>query len=282
MKQSIRITVLVENTAGKHGLMAEHGIAFWIETESGFILFDTGQGLQNVLAGNAKNLHAPLDRTEAIVLSHGHYDHTGGLRCVLNVAEFPRIYAHPAAFQPKYIRDHDGAARFIGIHPQIAEEIRSRAKEVIFTPKPTEISHGIFVTGEIPRVTEYEDTGGAFFIDKALSELDPLTDDQALFFKSVHGTVIILGCAHAGVVNTLLYISSLTDNMPIHAVVGGMHLGSAPPQRIRRTIAAFRKLQVEKLGPCHCTGLEATIRLWSEFPARCIPCKVGTMLEFIV
>lgn len=281
MGKRISIQVLVENTASGHGMLAEHGLAFWIDTGACRLLFDTGQGLAAVLRNNADKLGVRLERTDVIVLSHGHFDHTGGLPGVLTVTYAPGLYAHPAAFDAKYVRSDDGAARQIGI-PSLSKAAveEERIDGPIWTDKPTEVCEGVWVTGEVPRVTDFEDTGGPFFLDEELRRPDPLVDDQAVFFESAEGTVVLLGCAHAGVINTLLHVRQLTGNRPVHTLMGGMHLGQASRTRMQRTVEAFRQLNIKRLGPAHCTGRTATAELWSAFPGRCFPCEVGASLEF--
>ncbi len=278
MSGVLRITTLIENTVSRRGLLAEHGLAFWIETESKRLLFDTGQG--TVLAGNARSLGIQLGHCDAIVLSHGHYDHTGGLDSVLQAAGQPRMYAHPAAFEKKYTRRSDGLIHDIGMPSLNERDVRQQVEELILTEEPTEVCEQIYVTGEIPRMTEFEDVNGPFFLDEQGTKPDPLRDDQALFFESHDGTVVLLGCAHAGVINTLRHIQRLTDDTPIHAVVGGMHLSAASPERLDRTIDAFRRLRVDRVGPAHCTGMAATVALWGALPGRCVACPVGTVMEF--
>ncbi len=278
--EPMRIVTLVENTAGAPGLLGEHGLAFWLAIGSRHVLFDTGQGM--ALVHNAKELGVDLERTDAIVLSHGHYDHTGGLREALHIAPHAKVYIHAAAFLPKYARNKDGTSRRIGMPALDEGKVRRRANAPVLTGKSTEILDGLFVTGEIPRVTEYEDTGGPFFSDEQCSRADPLVDDQALFFECRQGTVVILGCAHAGVINTLRYIRELTEGKPIHAVTGGMHLVAASDGRLNRTIDAFRQLEVDRLGPAHCTGIAATTKFLSVFPGKCHVCTVGTSVEFEV
>jgi len=275
-----RITVLVENTAGGHDLLAEHGLAFWIEFGRDRVLFDTGQG--DVLSGNARKLGVRLELADAVVLSHGHYDHTGGLADVLQTRPRPKVYAHPAAFQSKYARNTDGTVHDIGMPSLDESKVRETVHELIWTNGPTEICPGLFVTGEIPRLTDFEDTGGPFFLDEQCHQPDPLVDDQAVFFDSSEGTVVLLGCAHAGVINTLQYIRQLTHNKPTHVVMGGMHLVNASRERIHRTIESLESFEIDLLGPAHCTGMIATTELWTAFADKCMTCAVGTTMEFKV
>ena len=276
MSIDTRVTALVENTARGLGLLGEHGLAFWIERDGHRVLFDTGQGM--ALAPNARILDVALEEAQAVVLSHGHYDHTGGLAYALDRARDAALYAHPAAFEAKYAQMTDGSARGIGMPER--DKQAARARNVIFTTAPTEIVEGLFATGAVPRVTEYEDTGGPFYLDRECREPDPMDDDQAVYFAGSEGTVVVLGCAHAGIINTLLHVHNLTDGAPIQAVFGGTHLGGASPERMARTIAALGELGVGRLGPAHCTGLGPTVALWQAFPERCFPCGAGTVLEF--
>ena len=272
----VRMTVLVENTAGRLGLLAEHGLSFWIELGSQKVLFDTGQG--QVLSGNAHRLAVRLELVDAVILSHGHYDHTGGLGYVLRSGRRPRVYGHPAVFEPKYAGSADGSGRDIGI-PLLSEgDVRKQA-ELIWTEAPTEVGEGLMLTGPVPRRTDFEDTGGAFFTDKDCAQPDDLVDDQAAFLETSAGTIVILGCAHAGVINTLRHVQTLTNGRPIHTVIGGMHLVGAGRERLNRTVEELRRLNVRRLLPCHCTGSVAVARLWHEFPAECEACPTGTVIE---
>jgi len=278
MIKELGITVLSENRAGARGLLAEHGWALWVEADGRKILFDTGQGM--VLTHNGRKLDVDLSITDDVVLSHGHYDHTGGLDAVLAEACRPDVYVHPAAFQAKYGKGADGVARSIGCHVRSADEVRSRSGNVVLTQLPTEIVDGVWVTGEIPRRSDFEDTGGPFFLDEKLTKPDPLVDDQAMYIESRKGTIVLLGCAHAGLVNTLDRIAELTSRDEIHAVLGGMHLHAASEERIERSVEALERHSVRVLGPAHCTGRQATSRLWARFPDRCVECPTGSRFAF--
>jgi len=264
--------MLVENTVRKCGLLAEHGLSFLIERGRNKFLFDTGQGL--ALRHNAEQLKVDLKTITAVVLSHGHYDHTGGLTFALNGMNCPRLYSHPEAFSLKYARNPDGSSREIGM--TASNKITAgELAEIVLVEEKTMIADRLFLTGPIPRTTDFEDTGGSFFKDPECRIPDDLPDDQALFAETKNGTAVILGCAHSGIINTLRYIQTLTDNRPIHTVIGGMHLLHASPERMDQTVAELRRFNVQRLIPCHCTGFAATIRLWNEFPGKCEPCSVG-------
>jgi 7,8-dihydropterin-6-yl-methyl-4-(beta-D-ribofuranosyl)aminobenzene 5'-phosphate synthase len=277
MPDKIQITVLVENSVNRAGLKAEHGWACLIEIGGRRVLFDTGQ--TDLLIGNAKVLGFPLENLDAIVLSHGHYDHTGGLAAILDAAPNVPVYLHPSAFGSKYGKSPVGKTRFIGMNPKTAQTLRCR-RNYIETIGLTRAFDGVSVTGEIPRATTYEDTGGAFFLDADRARPDPLTDDQALVIDLGRTVVLLLGCAHAGVVNTLDHVQRLTGGKPVCAVIGGLHLGSASEERIQQTIVRLRAANLDCLAPVHCTGWPATARLWQAFPNICRPAGVGTVFEF--
>jgi 7,8-dihydropterin-6-yl-methyl-4-(beta-D-ribofuranosyl)aminobenzene 5'-phosphate synthase len=270
-----RVIVLAENSVGSRGLLAEHGLALWIEFADRRILFDTGQGF--ALGHNAAALGVDLSTAEAVVLSHGHYDHAGALGEVLQRTRDPHLYAHPAAFADKYARNPDGTSRDIGM-PKRQELLPRVQASLVAVDSPAEVAEGVHATGPVPRVTEFEDTGGAFFLDRGCTTPDPLLDDQAVYLETDSGTVVLLGCGHAGMINTLWYVRSLTSGRPIRAVIGGMHLRTASEERIRRTIVELEGLGRPSLYPCHCTGFTASARFWQTFPDRCTPCIVGTVI----
>jgi 7,8-dihydropterin-6-yl-methyl-4-(beta-D-ribofuranosyl)aminobenzene 5'-phosphate synthase len=274
----LSITVLAENGVSTGGLLGEHGLSVWIEADGRRILFDTGQG--RVLKHNARVLGVSLATVQEIVLSHGHYDHTGGLRREIPHFWYARVHAHKSAFRRRFSRTPAGDVRPVGSPIDSADWLAAHVREVCPVEGPAEIAPGVRVTGEIPRRTAFENTGGDFFLDECCTEADGLADDQALFAQTPRGTVVVLGCAHAGVVNTLEYIRTLTGNAAICAVLGGMHLLNADESRMSATVRALRDMNVQRLGLAHCTGLAAMARLYHEFPQNCFPCTTGIRVAF--
>lgn len=189
---TVTITTLVENATSRSDLQAEHGLSLWIDTGPHKVLFDTGQG--DLVLANARKLGIRLEEADAIVLSHGHYDHTGGLAGVLSLAQRAQVFLHPAALSAKYARDTDGRCRAIGMPRACRLALSLDPVKSVPTEHITEVVEGVFVTGTVPRTNDFEDTGGPFFLDEACTQPDLLVDDQSLFFESPQGLVVLLGC----------------------------------------------------------------------------------------
>lgn len=271
------VTTLVDNNASGN-LKSEHGLSLWLEYQDKRVLFDIGQ--TDLILRNAETLGVNIAETDAVVISHGHYDHTGGLKAVLNIASQATLLLHPEALKPKFSRK-DNKTKMIGIHDSTKEIIHTFADKgrVIWTEMPTEVFPGLFITSRIPRITDFEDVESSFFVDKNCRKVDTLPDDQAMFFDSPKGLVVILGCAHAGIVNTLHYIVKLSGEKRIYAVIGGMHLLNASAERIEYTIDAIRQYNIQKIGMAHCTGSKAVEKFKSAFPNECFVCHVGKRIE---
>ena len=258
---NLSLATLSENTALLPSLLSEYGLSILIETDDCKVLLDTGQGISVV--HNAPAMGIDLPTVDKIVLSHGHFDHTGGLRDVLaRIKKRVDIIAHPDIWDPKYAGQ---GLRYIGIPFQKAE-LEGLGASFVLTKEPIWITDSIVTTGEIPMVTEDEKIDSDLFIKKDNSYIpDPLMDDRAVIIKTAQGLVVVLGCAHRGTINTLRYAQELTGEERIYAIVGGTHLGRSTEIQLETTIAELREMGVQKIGACHCTGLPVACRLAREF-----------------
>lgn len=201
MIRRLRITVLADNSVATPDMLAEHGLSILIEADDRRFLFDTGQG--KVLRANAEVLGASLSSLDAVVLSHGHYDHTGGLARLLREGIPSAIFLHPAALQARYARHENPPHRSIGVPESCREALDAVHDRVVWTRSPAEVLPGVWCTGEIPRPPADGQSATNFFLDPDCLEPDPIADDQALFLDTKNGLVVIAGCAHSGVVNTI-------------------------------------------------------------------------------
>jgi len=281
-KMELRITILSENTGIVGNFLAEWGLSILVETDEANILFDTGRTISATY--NADTLGISLSKIDKIVLSHSHLDHTGGLREVLRRIRKNEIeiIAHPHIWAIRYNRRQGQADRFMGI-PFQRQELENFGAIFNLTTKPVKITDNIITSGEIPMVTDFEevDSGSSIRLIKEDTGLKPdeLLDDQAIVINTKQGLVVITGCAHRGIINTLYHAQQITNVKEIHAVIGGAHLVDASEERIRLTIAALRELNIQKLGLCHCTGLPAITLIAHEFGDSFLFNNAGTTIN---
>ncbi len=273
----LKITTLSENTAGLGNFLAEWGLSILVETAGLKILFDTGQSIS--ASHNADLLGIDLGKINRIILSHGHYDHTGGLRNILHrIKKEIEIIAHPDIWQAKYSTREDEEG-YIGIpfHRQTLESLGARFN---LSKKPVRITDNIITSGEIPMVTDYEKIEPYLVVkEKGGFKPDKLLDDQALIITTKRGLVVILGCAHRGIINTLYHARKLTGVKTIHTVLGGSHLIDASEERVWLTIAALKELGVQRIGVSHCTGLAAGAIMAQEFGNKFFFNNAGTRIN---
>jgi 7,8-dihydropterin-6-yl-methyl-4-(beta-D-ribofuranosyl)aminobenzene 5'-phosphate synthase len=275
---SIQITILCENTVGPSLFtLGEHGFAAFLETPAGNYLFDTGQG--TTILRNAKHLKKNLDSLQKIFLSHGHYDHTGGLQHVLKIKNPLEVCAHPRIFDKKYARvKNNGKTKenYIGMR-HTKQYYEKRGANFTFNRHFTEVRENIYLTGEIPRITAYEKGDERLSIhDNGQVIPDPLYDDQALVVRTQQGLTIVLGCAHSGLINTIEYVLDHLTGEQLHAIIGGTHLGFLTDDQLNSTISDLRHHDFHMLGMSHCTGLKAGARLYQEFKEQCLFATAGT------
>jgi len=258
----IKINTLSENTAN-YGYLGEWGLSILVEVDGKRILMDTGLSFSAV--HNAQLMGIDLTAIDSIVLSHGHADHTGGLREILRRRGNVDVISHPDVWAAKHVRrDGDQIAKYCGM-PFSRDELEGRGAMFNLTKEPARITEHVLTTGEIQMASGYEDIEDNLYIkqnDKLLP--DRLKDDLALIIDTEFGLVVVLGCAHRGMINTLNHARNLTNKDQIYAVIGGTHLIRASEERIEKTIADLKKTGVQKIGVSHCTGFHALARLsWS-------------------
>jgi 7,8-dihydropterin-6-yl-methyl-4-(beta-D-ribofuranosyl)aminobenzene 5'-phosphate synthase len=273
----ITITIVVDNEAGA-GLEGEHGLALWIDTGDRRLLFDTGRS--ELLLSNAESLHIDLAEADAVILSHGHYDHSGGLAPLLRHGHTFALYCHPAAVHPRYAVRNRQAKSLQMPRASMTALDRFPQEHLHWVQQPILLAPGIGLTGPILRTSAFEDTGGPFFLDQAGHRPDPVDDDLALWIDSGSGLIVCVGCAHAGLINTLQQVLHQQPHRRLQAVIGGFHLLNADRRRMESTITALRRLAPEHIIPCHCTGEEAVQHLRHTFGRRCRPGMVGMQLLF--
>ena len=287
MKTSIerlKVTVLVEDTVNmkKPDLIAKHGLSLLLETklagvESKFLM-DAGPG-PDIALRNADMIDIDMKKIDSIMLSHGHYDHTGALLAILkHIDHSIPIIAHPDVFNPKFA--YKPALTTIGMDFD-RPDIRAVGGELLLARDSIVLLNGVISSGEILRKTSFEEVKGFWTVERNNFIKDNVLDDQALFINvREKGLVILTGCAHSGIINTVRHAKRVTGINDIHAVIGGFHLGQADNVRIQKSIEELEKIDLKKIYPCHCTGRKATNQLTKTFGDLCIPIHTGDSIQF--
>jgi 7,8-dihydropterin-6-yl-methyl-4-(beta-D-ribofuranosyl)aminobenzene 5'-phosphate synthase len=274
-----RLTILVDNNVlPESSLIPEHGFAALIERGSERILFDTGQG--PALGRNAAALQKDLDGLTCVVLSHGHYDHTGGLPYVIRLNPGIRVVAHPAVFSV-HMKLDDGKTelRSIGI-PYLRQELEELGASFDFIEDFRDVCPGIWFTGHVPRVVKAPLAGALMTVKNQITILDTVEDDASLILETPSGLCVLLGCAHAGIGNILEHIRTNIKTDALYAVIGGTHLGPLDRRETYSAIKALEDFNVQLVAPAHCTGSGPSEILRAYFGTRYCDALVGT--EFVL
>jgi 7,8-dihydropterin-6-yl-methyl-4-(beta-D-ribofuranosyl)aminobenzene 5'-phosphate synthase len=276
---NFKITTLCENNIG-HGsqnLIGEHGLSFYVEADDRRILFDTGQNLG--LANNAEVLGIDLSRIDTVVLSHGHYDHSRGLKTLLNCNTDFTLCAHPDVFSPKVRGTGDGH-KYIGM-PVDRHALEQKGIKIQLDKDPVSLAAGITTTGEIPFTNDFEAVGSEFYLKNGDDfTADTLADDRALILDTKKGLVVLLGCSHRGVINTLNHVTQIAGRNTIHAILGGLHLGKASDEKLEKIVDHLHTFGLDKIGVGHCTGPKAFVALANEYKEKVFLNTVGNVMEF--
>ncbi len=267
----IKYTVLCNNYTEKRNILCEHGLSILVETEEEKILFDTGAS--DVFLQNAVNLDLELKDVHFVVLSHGHFDHTGGYPAFYALSPDTKVYLSPNSFSLRYnAKDKNPAKKPIGIPWK--EEKSMYEKNLVYVTEPTTLSDNVFLSGEVPR-KETLSLGQANFVIKTDSGdilPDPIQDEIFLILKGKKGLHLIWGCSHFQIENGLDAVHRLFPHEKIVSLTGGFHFMHSAKEEIQKVIDLFKQENMEALYPIHCTGQIAGAMM-----AEQLSCKVALL-----
>ena len=278
---SLKITTLIENMPDKEDKLAfEHGFSAWVELDDKKFLFDTGQ--TGAFAGNAEQLGIDFSEADGVILSHGHYDHTGGVPALLTkLKKKTPVYMGKEFFLPKYKLLEDGSYKYNGT-PFEKEQLteNAMAEPYYIEDTVTKISGNLILFKNFSRTNDFEKVNPKFFVrtEQGLI-LDLFLDEIALGIVTGQGLVLLVGCSHVGIVNILETVRK-TMSIPIAAIIGGTHLVEAREDRLEKTIEAFKVHGVKTIAVSHCTGEAGMALLQKEFPDGFVLNNTGNVMEF--
>lgn len=282
------ITKRYRSVAGK-SIHAQHGLSYYIETvtagKTSTCMFDFGLDPADVM-GNIALLGLDIGKTNAFSLSHGHYDHYTGAVSIIKqnqarIAAGTPFYVGEEAFSRRYSL-RPGATEPTDLGQLSKEEIEALGLKVVEVKTPTEIIPGAYVTGNIERVTSYEKIPASQQIKRGDKiESDTFPGEQAVFFNvKGKGLVVVSGCAHCGIVNTVKHAQKVSGTEKVHAIMGGFHLIVAKPELIQSTVADIKAMKPDHIVGTHCTGFRAQVALSKEMPEAFTLNTAGTKYTF--
>ncbi|MDK2956063.1 MAG: 7,8-dihydropterin-6-yl-methyl-4-(beta-D-ribofuranosyl)aminobenzene 5-phosphate synthase [Desulfovibrionales bacterium] len=259
---TVRLLALCDNTSSSSGLGKEWGLSLAITLPGARLwIFDTGQ--TPLFLTNAQKLGLALDTAQGVVLSHGHYDHTGGLWALLERLQYKGpVYGHPFATRARYSLKKGSPARSIGM----PFKALSQMSTFVEIQKSRELDDGLTFFTDIGRIPGNFEPVQGFYFDEEGTQPDTIRDDSFLLAETPKGPVAIMGCCHSGLANSLLHLREQTGVDKLHAVVGGLHLGYASPAALDETADILRQFSVEVVYAGHCTGDRAAARLSQALP----------------
>ncbi|MFH0729717.1 MAG: MBL fold metallo-hydrolase [Pseudomonadota bacterium] len=273
------ITILAENYVGKSGLIGEHGFSALIESSKRRYLFDTGPGRS--LPHNVEKLGIHLKNTDKIILSHGHYDHTGGVKWAIAQTGPIQVVANSQLFMPHMAMNPETPSkppRHVGC-PFTQRELEEDGAEFLFQNHTAKIGDGVWFITHYPRPVETvpNDPRLVLVEDNQIIP-DDLPDDSCLLIEDDPAPILVLGCTHSGIINTLLHLRNSMGISKLKAVIGGTHLMVSDDAAVRRTIDIFEAFSVGLIGTSHCTGFKASVLMATHFKERFVLASAGSII----
>jgi len=271
--KKVRMVTLCENTTTNPFTLAEWGLSIHIEAGDERILYDTGAGSKGIILHNADVLGVDLVSIDEIVLSHGHQDHTGGLKDVLMRTKYQGknrkvdIHCHPQALDEVFVSRPPSTDYWYFGFSHVQSDLERFGAVFKTSREPVWLTDDVVISGEIPMTNDYETVGEVFGVragDGIVKDTE-MMDEKAMYIKTEKGLIVVLGCAHRGTINTIHDAQKTTGVEDVYMVIGGTHLANVPEYRMTSTIDELKRLKIKKLGVSHCTGMKESARLAGVF-----------------
>jgi len=284
--KSVKVTTLADNVVYDGRLLGQFGFSAHLEIndhdgKKHSIIFDTGSK-KGALLYNIKTLKLNLSPLEWIILSHGHHDHTSAtVELIKRAKRKVKVIAHPNAFYPKFkIEKHKRRHHGIPLGER-KTDILKVGGQVVETTRPKEIFLGVVTSGEIKRVTPFEKIAWKnMTVIDGKQMRDQVLDDQALFINiERHGVLVLSGCAHAGIINTLQSALDLTETKKLYGFIGGTHLIRPKEDRLRETVRKLKEFDLQLISPAHCTGHKSITTINQAFPEAFVLNYAGRTID---
>ena len=272
-----RIYILSDNTSIRQGFGSEHGLSILIQMDQdSYWLWDTGQS--SLFLESAEKFGLDLEKLKGVALSHGHYDHTDGLSTLLNKINFKGpIYANPDFGVDRFKIRKGSVPKPIGLNK---DKLPWPLPRFVGVSGSLELTHGLTFISKIERRHGLYQSVDDFFFDAEKHQPDFVEDDACLVLLSNPGPVVILGCCHSGLANTLYQVKDILGLNRVFSIIGGMHLIDASESSLHQTVQVLTEFSVEYIYPCHCTGKKSIDFLKEQLPGKVFDIGTGSVIEF--
>ena len=259
-----KVTTLIENHTTDESLSAQYGLSLYLTDGDFSLLLDTGADGEFI--NNAEKIGVSLSKLDALILSHGHSDHAGGVMSLINSGIIPReVYMGQNFYTPRYKRE---TGRLRPISAQFSEQflMNNGVKSYLLEQGVHQLHERVYLVNGIPHVNEFETPNELLLCQHGRDYItDPFTEETVVVVKGDNGLALLSGCCHSGVLNTCQWVAQLFEQ-PVTTFVGGTHLMESDEGRIRETMCRLKIMGVSRLGACHCNGELATQIFAREYP----------------